>query len=142
MPDYLEILRSILANDGKLLKPETVEAIFTPQLNQQGKEGLKAFVSGPMGAFTIGEWKPEVELDWGIGGVLLMQDYGDGRRKKGTLSWGGMANTFWIIDREADLAVAFGTQVLPPGDKGVEEMISAVEWGVYEGKGVKFESKL
>ena len=28
-----------------------------------------------------------------------------------------VANTFWIIDREADLALAFGTQVLPPGDK-------------------------
>lgn len=133
MPDYLKALHSILANDGKLLKPETVEMMFTPQLSEHCVEALRECISSPMGALFIGEWKPEKsKLDWGLGGILLMQDYEAGRRKKGTLCWGGVANTFWIIDRETDLALTFGTQVLPPGDKGAEEMITAVELGVYE----------
>ena len=37
---------------------------------------------------------------------------------------------------QAGLALTFGTQVLPPGDKGTEEMISAVEIGVYKKAGV------
>jgi CubicO group peptidase (beta-lactamase class C family) len=137
MSDYLKIQHSILANDGKLLKPETVEMMFTPQLSAAAKEGLSAFRHGPMAVFIIGENDPKIEADWGIGGIIFMQD-DDGRRKKGTLNWGGMMNTFWVIDREADLALTFGTQVLPPGDRPTASVITEVEKGVYEMAGVKF----
>jgi CubicO group peptidase (beta-lactamase class C family) len=138
MQDYLKVQRSILANDGKLLKPETVELMFKPQLTPESAKALNTFVTtSPLAALFIGEYRKDIELNWGLGGILFMQD-DNGRRKKGTLNWGGMANPFWLIDREADLALTFGTQVLPPGDKGVEEMISAVEYGVYEAAGVKF----
>lgn len=116
LQDYIKVQRSILANDGKLLKPETVEMMFTPQLTPEAAKGLTDFMKTPYSALFIGEWKPEMKVNWGLGGILSMND-GDGRRKKGTLSWGGVANTFWTIDREADLALTFGTQVLPPGDK-------------------------
>ena len=136
MEDYLKIQRSILANDSKLLKPETVEMMFSPQLSPESKAGLKAWRQGPLGAFAIGENDPAIDADWGLGGILFLED-DRGRRKKGTLNWGGMANTFWLIDREADLALTFGTQVLPPGDKATGETITAVELGVYEMAGVK-----
>ncbi|KAK0825061.1 hypothetical protein LTR73_007348 [Friedmanniomyces endolithicus] len=137
MSDYLLVQHSILANDGKLLKPETVEMMFQPQLQAGSKRDLMAFMASPSGAYVIGEWAPGLDLDWGLGGMLVMRD-DVGRRKKGTLSWGGMTNPFWLIDREAGLALTFGTQVFPPGDKGVEGMISAAEYGVYEMAGVKF----
>ncbi|KAK3719995.1 hypothetical protein LTR37_004118 [Vermiconidia calcicola] len=137
MGDYLKVLQSILANDGKLLKPETVEMMFTPQLPPDVKNALSAFRQGPYAAMLIGENDSKIDADWGIGGILLLED-DVGRRKKGTLNWGGMANCFWIIDREADLALTFGTQVLPPGDPPTGQMITAVEVGVYEKAGVKF----
>lgn len=116
LQEYIRVLRSLLANDGKLLKPETVEMMFSPQLTPEASKALTAVMKTSLASLFIGEWKPELELNWGLGGILLMKD-GDGRRKRGSLSWGGVANTFWLIDREADLAVTFGTQVLPPGDK-------------------------
>ena len=137
MADYLVVQRSILANDGKLLKPETVDMMFQPQLNTEEQKALMAFMAGPMGGSVIGEWKAGLELNWGLGGILLMQD-DNGRRKKGTLSWGGMTNPFWLIDREADLALTFGTQLLPPGDPMVSEMISAIEYDLYKQKVVTF----
>ncbi|KAK3634606.1 hypothetical protein LTR56_015186 [Elasticomyces elasticus] len=137
MGDYLKVLHSILANDGKLLTPETVKTMFQPQLPSDGKRDLMGFMASPGGQFVIGEWKPNLDLDWGLGGILLMQD-DEGRRKKGTLSWGGMTNPFWLIDPAADLALTFGTQVFPPGDPGTKEMISAAEYAVYEMAGVKF----
>ena len=137
MSDYLKVQHSILANDGKLLKSSTVEQMFTPQLSAESKAGLEAFRHSPYAAMIIGEHDPEIEVDWGLGGMLFLQD-DRGRRKKGTLNWGGMANCFWTIDREAGLALTFGTQVLPPGDGPTEEMITAVELGVYEMAGVKF----
>ena len=137
MSDYIKVQRSILANDGKLLKPATVDMMFTPQLSPESKAGLAAFRRSPYGAMAVGEQNPEIEADWGLGGVIFLQD-DQSRRKKGTLNWGGMANCFWIIDREADLALTFGTQVLPPGDVPTSEVITAVEKGVYEMAGVKF----
>jgi len=43
-----------------------------------------------------------------------------------------------LVDREAGLALTFGTQVLPPGDGPTSETITVVEKGVYELAGVKF----
>lgn len=138
MEDYLKIQRSILANDGKLLKPATVEQLFTPQLTQESAQALNHFLNNsPLAALFIGDIGPDTDCNWGLGGILFMNEK-PGKWKKGTLSWGGMANTFWLIDREADMAVTFGTQVLPPGDKGAEGCIMAAIEGCYEKAGVKF----
>ena len=135
--DYIKVLHSILANDGKLLKSKTVDMMFTPQLGPDSKEALKAFRHGPFAVNVVGENDPAIEADWGLGGILFMED-DRGRRKKGTMNWGGMTNPYWIIDREADLALAFATSVLPPGDRPTASMITDVEVGVYEKAGVKF----
>lgn len=136
--DYLKVQQSILANDGKLLKPESVDIMFTPQLSAESKAALQDFRGSPLGKMAIGDQDVDVVADWGIGGLLFTQDDKLGRRKKGTLNWGGYANTFWTIDRSADLALSFGTQVLPPGDPQVSKVITAVEIGVYEKADVKF----
>jgi len=135
--DYLKIQHSILANDGKLLKPETVEAMFSPQLSPESATSLNWFMKNhPMSKMMVGEYNPDVELDWGLAGILFLKD-DIGKRKKGTLHWSGMANCFWVIDRDADLAYTFGTQVLPPGDEPTRQMISTFELGIYEKAGVK-----
>ncbi|RMZ25451.1 hypothetical protein D0859_10493 [Hortaea werneckii] len=135
--DYLKIQHSILRNDGQLLKPETVEAMFSPQLSPESAKSLNWFMKNhPLSKFMVGEYNPDVELDWGLAGILFLKD-DIGKRKKGTLHWSGMANCFWVIDRDADLAYTFGTQVLPPGDEPTRQMISTFELGVYEKAGVK-----
>jgi hypothetical protein len=83
----------------------------------------------------IGEFNKDVPVDHGLGGVVFLKD-DVGRRKKGTMSWGGMVNPFWMIDREAGLALTFGTQVLPPGDPGCKEMTGVFERAVYKMAGV------
>lgn len=52
------------------------------------------------------------------------------------MSWGGAANCFWLMDRGAGIALTFGTQVIPPGDKGVKGVITVVEKEVYAMAGV------
>lgn len=130
MSDYLKFQLSLLRNDGKLLSPASVDLMFTPQLTSASTAGLKDFMYSPMGAFFIGEMFPEKKHSWGIGGILFLEDH-EGRRRKGTLSWGGMANTFWSLDREAGLAITVGTQLLPPGDRVYESVVTEVEKGVY-----------
>lgn len=36
-----------------------------------------------------------IKKDWGLGGVLIMQDAPDGK-KAGTMLWGGLPNLIWV----------------------------------------------
>ena len=133
MGDYIKFLRHLLANDGSILCRESVNELFKPQLTAQQSASLKSVFNGPMGATFIGEFDFEkYEHGWSFGGIVFVQGYEDGRRRAGSVSWGGVANCFWLLDREAGVAVSFGTQVIPPGDKGVEGVIGVVEKEVYK----------
>lgn len=135
MSEYIKILHSLLANDGKLLKPATVDSMFEPQLGEGSAVALNAFIQN-FGAMLIGEVTPGIPAQHGLGGALWLED-DVGRRKKGTMHWGGMTNPFWMIDREAGLALTFGTQVIPPGDPGCKEMTGVFERAVYKMVGVE-----
>jgi CubicO group peptidase (beta-lactamase class C family) len=132
MGDYIKFLQHLLANDGTILRRERVDELFESQLSAQQAASMKEYFLGPRGAFFIGEFDLEkYEHGFSFGGILFLQGYEDGRRMAGGVSWGGVANCFWVLDREAGVALSFGTQVIPPGDKGVEGVITAVEKGAY-----------
>jgi CubicO group peptidase (beta-lactamase class C family) len=132
MGDYAGFLRHLLRNDGTILRRESVDELFESQLTAQQAASMKEYFAGPRGAFFIGEFDLErYEHGFSFGGVVFAQGYEDGRRAAGSVSWGGVANCFWVLDRGTGVALSFGTQVVPPGDKGVEGVITAVETGVY-----------
>jgi len=137
MGDYVKFLRSLLVNDGKILRPESVDVLFESQLTAGQAASLKEFFCSPKGAFFIGEFDLETyEHGWSFGGILFLQGYEDGRRGAQSVSWGGAANSFWLMDREAGLVLSFGTQVIPPGDGKVKGVITLVEREVYKMAGL------
>ncbi|KAG8624910.1 hypothetical protein KVT40_006661 [Elsinoe batatas] len=130
--EYIKVLQSILRNDEKLLKKETVDQMFQPQLTPESRAALQQQVNTPeIVAMFIGDFPDSKQYDWGLGGILVEKD-NQGRRKKNTLIWSGMPNCFWFIDREGGVCGVFGSQVLPPGDLKVEETIKAFEYDVNE----------
>ncbi|PSK54322.1 hypothetical protein B9Z65_3441 [Elsinoe australis] len=130
--EYIKVLQSILVNDEKLLKKETVEQMFKPQLTQESRAALQQTVNTPeIVKLFIGDFPDSKQYDWGLGGILVEKD-NEGRRRKDTLIWSGMPNCFWFIDREAGVCGVFGTQVLPPGDSMVEETIKTFEYDMNE----------
>lgn len=137
MGDYIKFLRHLLVNDGTILRRETVDLLFESQLTAPQAASLKEFFQSPLGAFFIGEFDLDrYEHGWSFGGILFLQKYEDGRRGEGSVSWGGVANSFWLLDRGAGVALSFGTQVIPPGDLQVSEVIGVVEREVYKMAGV------
>jgi hypothetical protein len=100
MPDYLKILRSLLADDGKLLTKESTAEMFKPQLGSESQKSLqKIFGTVDGSRFYIGVFPEDVQYDWGLGGLLTMEDVNvDGRRwrRKGCMVWSGLANLFWV----------------------------------------------
>jgi len=137
MSDYVKFLQHLLVNDGTILRRESVDELFESQLTAAQSASLKEYFSGPKGAFFIGEFDlGAYEHGWSFGGILFLQGYKDGRRSARSVSWGGVANCFWLMDREAGLALSFGTQVIPPGDVKVKEVITLVEKEVYKMAGM------
>ncbi|KAI5195472.1 beta-lactamase family protein [Aureobasidium subglaciale] len=128
---YFKILESLLLDDGKLLSSSSVKEFFSPHLTPASRKGINTVFKQPeISAVFVGSFPETVEYDWGLGGVVLR---GDGeRRKKGTMLWSGMPNLFWWVDRTRGLCGLFGTQVYPPGEGKVGEMIDLFEREMYE----------
>ncbi|KAL8685749.1 MAG: hypothetical protein Q9224_005689 [Gallowayella concinna] len=100
--DYIKILHSLLANDGKLLKPSTVDDMFQHHLNPEATAGQQSALAGPMGIFFRVGVDPETKMGHGLGGLLTLQGV-DGWYGERTLTWGGGLSLAWFIDRENDL---------------------------------------
>ncbi|KZP16688.1 beta-lactamase/transpeptidase-like protein [Athelia psychrophila] len=130
-PEYLKVLTSILRDDGKLLKSESIAEMFKPQLSPTTKDSWMKMLQNPFanGALT-GNLPTGTDLTWGLGGKYSLEDM-DGRRKKGSLSWCGLPNLFWWIDQEAGIAGFYASQVVPTGDRKSTDLFAEFEKDVY-----------
>lgn len=85
MSDNLKVQRSILSNYGKLLKPLTVDQMCQHQLPTASAHALDEFTfTSALAAMMVGP-KPNGEVNWGLGGILYVED-DVGKRKKSMLS--------------------------------------------------------
>lgn len=116
--DYVKILRSLLANDGKVLKPATVDDMFEHHLSPEATAGHKAMLASPMGVFFGVGTDPERKAGHGLGGLLTLEDV-DGWYGERTLSWGGGMTLTWFIDRKNGLCGVGAVQAAQPFDGDV-----------------------
>ncbi|KAG4035560.1 hypothetical protein MFRU_001g03290 [Monilinia fructicola] len=127
--EYFKCLQSICANDGKLLKSETIDEMFRPQLSEASRKGLMETLSTPeindgMGAFPMG-----LKADWGLGGIMNLEDIGG--RSKGSIAWGGYPNLHWWIDRKSGICGMWGSQLEPFGDPKINRLFRTFEEEIY-----------
>ncbi len=93
--EYLKVLRAILKNDGTLLKKETVDDMFKPHLSVESQQAMMKVLSVPEVNQMLGAMPESTNRDWGLGGMLILNDL-EGWRRKGTMAWGGMPNLTWV----------------------------------------------
>ncbi|KAH7087523.1 beta-lactamase/transpeptidase-like protein [Paraphoma chrysanthemicola] len=115
--EYLKILHGLLTTEenGKILKKETVELFFKPNLGEGSKKGIEASLEDESWNNAMGGAPRSIKKDWGLGGVLILGDLDDGKQS-GTMLWGGLPNLIWWVDRKAGLCGLYAGQVVPPGD--------------------------
>lgn len=116
-PDYVKVLRSLLANDGKILKPATVDDMFENHLSAEANVGYEAALASPMGDFFRVGTSPDSRSGHGLGGLLTLQDF-DSWYGERTLTWGGGLTFAWFIDRKNDLCGVGAIQAALPVDGG------------------------
>lgn len=54
------------------------------------------------------------EVAFGLGGLVVQKDVPN--IPAGTLTWNGMPNIGWFVNRDRGLGAIYVSQVLPPGD--------------------------
>ncbi|KAK3386340.1 beta-lactamase/transpeptidase-like protein [Sordaria brevicollis] len=139
--DYGKVLSAVLRastsgassdeeGGGLRLNKETVDLMFTGQLNEKGLEMVKemgrTFKVGIMPEFPDGF----EAVDHGLGGLLNLEDV-EGKRRKGSMMWHGYCNSHWWIDRETGIGACLLVEQFPFADPVVVDLYNDLERAVY-----------
>lgn len=129
--DYIRFTRMIL-NGGELDGARILSADSVAQMsrNQIGSVGVPALKSALADRSEDFSFIADGRDKWGLG-FLLTADVDPAKRSVGSLSWGGINNTYYWIDPARDLAGVIMMQFLPFADKRALAAYGTFERGVY-----------
>ncbi|XXH00716.1 hypothetical protein Hte_007066 [Hypoxylon texense] len=141
--DFFQVLVACAAGDPKLLSPAGYELLCEPSLPAaaaaQFRETRAAqYEAAEAAAEAMGLRMPipaPARVSWAPGGMVVAAA-GDvpGGRRAGSISWGGLPNLSWVVDRASGVAFLYASQLLPPGDKLTAQVVRQLEAEVYSGK--------
>lgn len=114
--EYMKILRSLLADDEKLLERATAAEMLRPQVDAAQKQSLNDVIfSAPVLQRAFARGMDKGKVDHSFCGVVDV-DGQPGWRGRGAVMWGGAPNLFWFLDKQRDLCGFFGAQLVPTGN--------------------------
>ena len=130
--DYVRFMRALLRGgelDGhRILESATVETM--------GRNHIGRIVASGPERTAVPELSndfglvPDADNRFGLGFLIFGKDR-PGGHSAGTLTWGGLYNTYFWIDRSRDLCGVLLTQVLPFYDTEVLQLYGRFERAVY-----------
>ena len=131
-PDYLKFLR-VLLNSGtvdgtRILAPESIDGLHENQIGDLAAGIMPS--SRPETSYDA-HFFPEQTVKWSLGGLLNPEPTATGR-SAGSMAWGGIANTYFWLDRTRGVAGLIMTQILPFADPIVLEIFGQFERAVYD----------
>jgi len=129
--DYGRFVRMLLnggALDGaRVLKAETVALMGRNHIGAVSVPALKSALPRSADFTFIADGRDK----WGLG-FLITADQVPGKRSPGSLSWGGINNTFFWIDQDCGIAGIIMMQFLPFADARALATCDAFERAVYQ----------
>jgi CubicO group peptidase (beta-lactamase class C family) len=130
--DYLAFLQMLLHegsfNGVRLLRSETVALMGQNHIGNIPAGIMKT--QNPARSNDV-DFFPGAEIRWGLGYMLNMQP-GPNGRSAGTVSWGGIFNTYYWLDPVKRVTGLIMTQILPFADQRVVPLYGQFESGVYQ----------
>jgi CubicO group peptidase (beta-lactamase class C family) len=131
--DHGRFLQALLRGgelDGqRILKPETVDLMFTDHLD--GIVQPEVLHSAVPQLINDVPSLP-IRQGWGLG-LHVRHETIPGMRRAGSGDWAGLFNCYYWVDRDSGVSAALLTQVLPFFDAGVVETALGVELSLYAG---------
>jgi methyl acetate hydrolase len=130
-PDYLTLIRAVLGggalDSARILRSETVALMGQNQIGDVDVGVLKTTVPALSNDVDL---CPGVTCKWGFGHMINMKAMAGGR-DAGSMTWGGLLNTYYWIDPGKRIAAVFMTQVLPFADSRALRLYREFERGLY-----------
>lgn len=130
--DYAAFVQTIAAGGrartgAQVLKPETVALM--------GRNAIGDLTAGVLDAklpalANSSNFFPGMAQKWGLS-FLINPERGPSGRSAGSLTWAGLANTYYWIDPAKHVGGVIATQILPFADSKVLSLYSAFEQAVY-----------
>jgi len=129
--DYLRFSRMLL-NGGELDGARVLAArsVETMAQNQIGGVGVRALRSMSPTVSKDFSFIADGRDKWGLG-FLITVDAVPGKRSAGSLSWGGVNNTYFWVDRASGIAGVIMMQFLPFADRKALSLYDSFERSVY-----------
>ena len=130
-PDYLAFTRMLLAGgalDGvRVLKQETVKLMARNAIGDLNVPMVRS--NNPALALEVETFPGQVKK-WGLTFLINTEDV-EGFRSAGSLTWGGIHNTYFWIDLKQRITAVAMMQILPIGDPHVLGTMIAFEQELY-----------
>jgi CubicO group peptidase (beta-lactamase class C family) len=131
-PDYIRFLEMLLnggtLNGASIVSAETVTTMSRNHIGGVGVRALKTALPERSSDFTF---VADGRDKWGIG-FLISADDKPGGRSAGSLSWGGLNNTYFWLDPVRGVAGVILMQFLPFADSKALAVYDAFEREIYE----------
>jgi methyl acetate hydrolase len=130
--DYIRFLQMLL-NQGELdgariLKADTIALMGRNHIGDVGVRALKSAIPASSDDFTF---VADGRDKWGLS-FQITADAVPGKRAPGSLSWGGINNTYFWCDPARGIAGVILMQFLPFADRKALATYDAFERGVYQ----------
>jgi len=129
--DYLIFLQALLHqgrfNGVQLLRPQTVAAMNQNQIGDIAAGVAKTAMPERSNDIDL---FPGIPCRWGLAYMITTQP-GPNGRNAGSLTWGGIFNTYYWLDPQKRIAGLFLTQILPFADGAALRAYGDFEKAVY-----------
>lgn len=130
--DYIRFILAMLnggaINGQRILRPQTVAMMGQNHIGDIAKAGVLTTARPDM-SFDA-DFFPGQPTGWGLSFLINTHDI-QGRRSGGSLTWGGLRNSYYWIDPKRRVGGTIMTQILPFADPKVLGLYEAFERGVY-----------
>ncbi len=128
VPDYLKFTHALLMGGAPILKHETVTEMFRNSMNEGVLcRPLKTQIPGRSTDMDFVDG-----MKWGLTFMINPTAF-PGRRSAESLTWGGLANSYYWIDPVKKVTGVWATQLLPFYDAQAVAAFEDFERGVYAG---------
>ncbi|KAF2415956.1 beta-lactamase class C and other penicillin binding protein [Tothia fuscella] len=122
--DMMAVLTDLISDSPKLLKPDTISLMFTPQIEENSIAFSMLLKLRPAWEHVAGP-VPDDHVNHGLGGLLVVKKFPELGQPKGILCWGGATNPVWFICKEKGVAGFFATQSSPFAESQVKDLVNA-----------------
>ena len=131
-PDYTRFLQMLLnqgsVNGARIVSAETVASMGRNHIGRVGVRAVKTAMPERSSDFTF---VADGRDKWGIGFMITVAEQ-PGKRAAGSLSWGGINNTYFWIDPKRGICGVILMQYLPFADSRALAVYDAFERAVYQ----------